>query len=44
MIVIDAAADWLQQNSAGMVVGLAMVVVFLVVIAKHVNLENNRPQ
>lgn len=43
MIVIDAVANWFLQNGPGIVVGLALVMVFLVVVAKHVERENNRP-
>jgi hypothetical protein len=43
MIIIDAVVDWLQQNSAGMVVGLGLVILFLIVVARYVEIENNKP-
>jgi predicted negative regulator of RcsB-dependent stress response len=44
MIVIDAVTDWLQQNAAGVIVGLLLWVIFLGTIAYHVKQQNNLPR
>lgn len=44
MIVVDAIVTWLDQNSAGLVAGLALWAIFLGTIAYHVERQNNLPR
>jgi len=42
--MIDTIVAWFQVNAAGIVVGLLLWVIFLVVIADHVERQNNLPR
>lgn len=44
MILIDAVADWFQQNSPGFIVGLLFWIMILTVLARYVERQNNPPR